>query len=61
MNDANERLGQLIDDLDSLAHSLQMPLPAEMHVDVLRSSLPEKVRLLKAAFVAVTGENPWGA
>lgn len=59
MNEAQEQLGVLIDGLDSLVSALSMPLPDAMHVQALRASLPEKVEGLKAAFVAVTGENPW--
>jgi hypothetical protein len=60
MSEAQEQLGQLIDELDSLTHALAMPLPDAMHVQSLRSALPEKVEALKAAFAGVTGENPWG-
>ncbi|MBF6631819.1 MAG: hypothetical protein ITG01_11815 [Comamonas sp.] len=61
MNEAQEQLGQLIDDLDSLAHALGMPLPDAMHVQSLRATLPAKVEALKVAFVGVTGENPWAS
>lgn len=60
MNDKHEDLGRIIDDLDSLANGLQIPMPAEIHVESLRQLLPEKVAALKAAFVEVTGEDPWG-
>ena len=60
MDEKHDALGQIIDDLDSLAHALQMPMPAQMHVDALRQSLPEKVAALKAAFVSITGDDPWG-
>ena len=54
-----EVLGQQIDTLDNLAHALLMPLPAQIHVDMLRKSLPEAVAELKRGFTEVTGENPW--
>ena len=60
MNEKHEDLGRVIDDLDSLAHSLQIPMPAPMHVKSLQQLLPEKVAALKAAFVGITGEDPWG-
>lgn len=59
MSEAQEQLGVLIDELDSLASALSMPLPDAIHVQALRASLPGKVDGLKAAFIAVTGENPW--
>lgn len=60
MNDAQEKLGVLIDEIDSLCAALGMPVPDAMHVQVLRASLPLKVKAIKAAFIEVTGENPWG-
>jgi hypothetical protein len=55
----NEKLGQAIDRVDSLAHALLLKLPAEMHVDSFKSLLPEIVKELKEGFVEATGENPW--
>lgn len=60
MSDPQERLAVLIDELDSLCAALGMPIPDAMHVNALRASLPGKVRAIKAAFIEVTGENPWG-
>ncbi|MEQ6474196.1 hypothetical protein [Comamonas sp. wu1-DMT] len=60
MNGAQEKLGVLIDELDSLSAALGMPIPDATHVQALRASLPAKVSALKDAFVEMTGENPWG-
>jgi hypothetical protein len=54
-----DELAEVIDSLDSVAHALSLPMPAQMHVDILRTVLPEKVLALKAAFIALTGDNPW--
>ena len=59
MNDAHEEIGRLIDELDALAHGLEMALPDSLHVRCMRAALPLKVERLKAAFVAATGEDPW--
>ena len=59
MNDSSEKLGQAIDSLENMLFALQMPLPATMHVEQFRNSLPEIVENLKAGFVEVVGENPW--
>jgi hypothetical protein len=59
MEDKYERLGLLIDKVDNLAHALQLPLPASMHVEQLRTTLPEAVKELKESFIDITGENPW--
>ncbi len=60
MTTETDEMAEAIDGLDNLAHALLLPMPAQVHVDCLRDSLPLKVSALKSAFVAVTGENPWG-
>jgi exonuclease V gamma subunit len=55
----NEKLGQAIDRVESLASGLDMPMPAEFHLQQLKKLLPEIVEELKAGFVQTTGENPW--
>jgi len=55
----SERLGQLIDELDNLAHGLQIPLAPKIHVKNLSVILPELVNKFKGSFVEITGENPW--
>lgn len=59
MDNKFEKLADLIESLDNLAHALQLPVPAQMHVDGLKDSLPETVQELKNVFVELTGENPW--
>lgn len=59
MENKFEKLGQLIDEIDSLAHALKLPLPPQMHVEQLGEALPEKVSKLKEVFIEITGENPW--
>lgn len=59
MADAKEDLGTTIDRLDSLAHGLLMAMPADFHLKMMKSTLPEVVRDLKKNYVAVTGDNPW--
>jgi len=59
MEDKFEKLGQLIDSIDSLAHGLSLPMPSQFHVDQLKEILPEKVKELKESFIEITGENPW--
>ncbi len=54
-----EYLGQAIDELDNLAHALNFPLPPQMHVEALRSALPELVKKMKQHYVTVSGEDPW--
>mgnify|MGYP001617274670 CR=1 FL=1 len=50
MTEELEKLGILIDRLDSLTYSINMPLPIAIHIDGIRGSLPEIVEELKAVF-----------
>lgn len=59
MEDKFEKLGQLIDSIDSLAHGLNLPMSAEFHLEQLKKILPQKVEALKESFVELSGENPW--
>ena len=54
-----ETWGQLIDRVDALQYALQLDIPAKLHVDALRKSIPEIAAALKANFIDITGENPW--
>lgn len=59
--EAKEELGQAIDSLENCTYGLvNMPnLPDRIHVEGLRASLPDIIVKIKAAFVKLTGENPW--
>jgi len=59
MTDTFENLGQQIDRLENLSCALQIPLPAELHVEQLRKALPELVSDLKDSFITITNTNPW--
>lgn len=55
----NEKLGEAIDQLESLSYSIQLAVPDAMHVEQMRKELPKLVEELKAGFVEAMGENPW--
>lgn len=55
MNPAKELLQEAIDRIGNLSQELSVSNVMEM-----KSLLPEIVKDLKAGFVGVTGENPWG-
>ena len=59
MKNELEKLGTLIDEIDSLGHSLELPLGDKVHVDMLKLILPEKVKEFKEVYVKISGENPW--
>jgi hypothetical protein len=54
-----EQIGRLADRVDNLAHALQLPLPAAMHVEQLRAALPEIRDALRLIYTAETGDDPW--
>lgn len=47
MLEALEELGQKIDQLDNLAHALNIPMKADIHVQSIKSILPDNVIALK--------------
>ena len=55
----NEKLGQAIDRVENMSYALHLNLPAEMHIEQFRKTLPEIIKELKEGFVEATGENPW--
>ena len=59
MNQNLDKIAELSDELESLAGALQLPMPADFHVQQLKRQLPEKVKELRTAVIAETGENPW--
>jgi len=59
MTEELEKLGQAIDRVDNLAHALKLNILPQMHVDSLKSLLPDAVKELKESFTKVAGENPW--
>jgi hypothetical protein len=60
MNENLNEIGEVADMLDNLLAAVSMNLPAEMHLDGLKESLPEASLRLKKAVIAETGEDPWG-
>jgi hypothetical protein len=59
MNDNLEKIGQTVDDLESLIAGLNLPMPPEFHIEQLKTILPEKVKAIKEAIIAESGENQW--
>ncbi|MCK9220215.1 MAG: hypothetical protein M0P47_09230 [Bacteroidales bacterium] len=54
-----EKLGRLIDSLESLAYGLALPIPSQFHIDQLKKILPQQINEFKKSFIEITGENPW--
>ena len=59
MEEKYEKLGQLIDDIESLQCGLDLPMPDHFHIEQLKKILPQKVYEFKQVFIEITGEDPW--
>ena len=59
MKDHAEALGLLIDEIENLAHALNLPMGADFHVQQLKKLLPEKVDKLKDVYKDIFGDDPW--
>ncbi len=55
-----EKLGTLIDDLESLCCGLELKMSADFHLEQMKEILPKKVRELKEVFENITGEKSMG-
>lgn len=56
---ASEEFGEIIDRIDNLLGSLELPMPAEFHVNQMKHELSEISDKLKRIYVEEEGENPW--
>jgi hypothetical protein len=54
-----EDLGKAADTLDNLIAAMELPLPPEMHLSALKSSLPRLRDTLRDIYCTKTGDNPW--
>lgn len=58
-SDNMERIGFASDTLENLVAALSLPLPPTMHIQALKETLPEMVKILREVFVSETNDNPW--
>lgn len=56
---AFQDLENAIERLLNVEGALNLPLPDQIHVVALRGCIPSVITNLKAAYVKLTGENPW--
>ncbi len=56
---ALERMGQLIDQLDNIGLSMQIPMPPEIHLKALRESVPEIGNEVRAIYDLLGGTDVW--
>lgn len=54
-----ESLGALADIVDTLAGSLVLDVPPELHIDTMRRHLPLLRDSLRRIVISETGNNPW--
>ncbi len=55
---ASEEFGEVIDRIDNLIETLELPMPAEFHVNQMKHELSEISEKLKQIYVEEEGENP---
>lgn len=55
----SETIGKLADTCDNLHVASGMPLPADVHLTILRTNLLDLRDQLRAIHVEMTGVNPW--
>jgi len=55
----SDKLGEIIDSIDNLVSAMDLPMPPQMHLDILKGSLTEKVKELKEFYIAEENDNPW--
>jgi hypothetical protein len=59
MSARSEQIGQAADRISNLLGALQLPLPAQMHVEQLKLALSQLRDTLRLIYIAETGEDPW--
>lgn len=55
-----EEIADVIETLDNLVVALTLDVPADTHIKALRKIIPEQRDRLKAAYLALGGEDFWG-
>lgn len=54
-----DEIADVIETLDNLVAAMSLPISAETHLEAMRGSLPEQRDKLKAAYLALGGEDYW--
>lgn len=54
-----DSLGRLVDTCENLMQSLTMQLPAHIHIQALRETMPEIRDTVKQAYFDLGGEDVW--
>lgn len=56
---APDEFAEVIETIDNLLGALELPMPAEFHVNQMKRELKEVSVKLKQIYVEEEGENPW--
>ncbi len=54
-----ELLGMAADDVNNLLGAMQLPLPAEQHLAMLKPALFKIMERMREVYILETGDNPW--
>lgn len=58
-HESMEAVGTAADDIDNLLAAMSLPLPAQLHLDALKASLPEIRDRLRLVYKTEVGDDPW--
>lgn len=56
---APDEFAEVIETIDNLLGALELPMPAEFHVNQMKRELEEVSTKLKQIYVEEEDENPW--
>lgn len=56
---APDEFAEVIETIDNLLGALELPMPAEFHVNQMKRELKEVSAKLKQIYVEEEDENPW--
>jgi len=54
-----DRIAGVIDSLDNIRAAMDLPMPADVHMGILRESIPMLREELRMAYIALGGEDYW--
>lgn len=56
---SNDTIAEIADSMDSISAMLNLPLPPQMHLDQIKTMLPDWSKKLKGVYIEENDDNPW--
>ena len=57
--DHENKLGELKDKVDNLLGSLELPMPADFHVKMMKEQLKDISQEIRDIYIEIVGHDPW--